>query len=891
MLSHRRYEYLLAVAVPAAVLSAVFAAHGLYPFGDTSVAVWDQDVQYVGFYAWLSGVLHGEGSLFYSLSQGLGEGTAALFAYYLASPFSLMAAFSSPDDAPKLLSVMTLAKLPFAGLTCYAFLRRAIGAGTMHVALATAYALCGYAIVECSNIMWMDGVIMLPLVALGTLLAARGGKLWPLFASVACAVVFNWYTGYMCCLFSACFFLACCGADEGMRARTFLRRGLRYAAAMLLGVGASMALFLPSTLGILSGANTDAVGAAGFWPPTSVSELIGGFRITFSASDAFQPAVYLAAGVCVLALAFFLNREVPTRARLSLGVLAAFVCAAFLVGPIDVLFSGGKRATSFLFRYAFLLDFLLVALAACGYRSLFALPARRRRFVIAGAAGAFSALIALAALDATFYQGAFPGSPSTMVLQMALIAAFAILIEARVAAEGRGGLGAPSSKARRRRRQVAGAAMASILALTAASHGVQAYAAFSHCTRPVDAWPTYTETMREALSPALDDASSRGSVARVGVADASYLGTGSAFGSTPESFSLGYSSMSEYTSTMGGAAVRTMSALGYSPDSSVFGHYYVTPMLVADSLLSVGYIVDDEAPAGGSAVESAPFPFEGYGLYRNDYACPPAYSIAGSGLVDFGSDPFSNQEAMLSDASGQDAGGVYVEAACADAPGNVPGSASRAWDLTVEQSGALYAQFPALNAHDGFPLCSISVDGEQVGIVGGTFHGSVMLLGHFEKGDTVRVEVAAMGAADGPKAATSLWPDEASGIPAILAASFDEREFERIRSLVSDGDVTTIEMRDGYVALETSMAAGRIVLVTVPAADGWQAFVDGKPVDVVQCYGGLIGIAVPEGEHDVELRYETPGLAAGCALSAASIAAFAVWRVLAARADARRRKG
>ena len=72
-----------------------------------------------------------------------------------------------PTQSAAFLSLMVLIKVSLAGLTCYVFLRKRYGAGAMSLVLSTAYALCGYAIGQASNIMWLDGFYMLPLVTLG----------------------------------------------------------------------------------------------------------------------------------------------------------------------------------------------------------------------------------------------------------------------------------------------------------------------------------------------------------------------------------------------------------------------------------------------------------------------------------------------------------------------------------------------------------------------------------------------------------------------------------------------------------------------------------------------------------------------------------------------------
>ncbi len=65
-----------------------------------------------------------------------------------------------------------------------------------------------------------------------------------------------------------------------------------------------------------------------------------------------------------------------------------------------------------------------------------------------------------------------------------------------------------------------------------------------------------------------------------------------------------------------------------------------------------------------------------------------------------------------------------------------------------------------------------------------------------------------------------------------------------------------------------TVMGNRILCLPVSYSDGWKACVDGEETQVLRVNDMMIGIALSEGEHRVELRYRTPGLAEGCALAA-----------------------
>ena len=60
----------------------------------------------------------------------------------------------------------------------------------------------------------------------------------------------------------------------------------------------------------------------------------------------------------------------------------------------------------------------------------------------------------------------------------------------------------------------------------------------------------------------------------------------------------------------------------------------------------------------------------------------------------------------------------------------------------------------------------------------------------------------------------------------------------------------------------------RPLLTTIPAEDGWRAYVDGVRVDTGRWLDTFLQVDVQAGAHEVELRYIAPGLAPGVGLGA-----------------------
>lgn len=83
--------------------------------------------------------------------------------------------------------------------------------------------------------------------------------------------------------------------------------------------------------------------------------------------------------------------------------------------------------------------------------------------------------------------------------------------------------------------------------------------------------------------------------------------------------------------------------------------------------------------------------------------------------------------------------------------------------------------------------------------------------------------------------------------------------------------VTDLTVGKNEIRFKTERSAPGMACVSIPFSKGWKATVDGKTVPVVSVNGGLCGIEIREGTHEIQLHYTTPGLTVGCLLCIAGL--------------------
>ena len=89
---NNRHVY-AAFFLPVLIVVLAFAVTGIYPFGDSQIAIIDMYHQYVPFLSELQYKLHHGGSLFYSWHGAGGFNFWNLLSYYGASPLNLLMFF------------------------------------------------------------------------------------------------------------------------------------------------------------------------------------------------------------------------------------------------------------------------------------------------------------------------------------------------------------------------------------------------------------------------------------------------------------------------------------------------------------------------------------------------------------------------------------------------------------------------------------------------------------------------------------------------------------------------------------------------------------------------------------------------------------------------------
>lgn len=583
------------LALPVMVLVVLSIWGEVYPFGPESFLTEDLKYQYIDFFTWFRHVLTGEANVFYSFAQGMGSNTWGLYSYYLASPFNLIILLF--DEAHLTLAIYVIVALKLACMNtamAWYLRRRFTLQRTWALALALCYTWSTWTATNLRNPLWLDALILLPLMAWSCRQLLRTGRFIGLSLLVAADVITCWYMAYItllfCCLF-VLFELAVMIYDDEVRpARSWIAgRAVRFTVAILLGLGLSAWTFVPTVLAMMGGGAKTAVGMFQTYP----TALIRGF-LPFAWNIDHAPQFYTGLIPLVLAISMLFEKRIDKRLRALTLVFAGFLVVSSVLGPLMYVWCGFRQPNGFYCRIAFLLSFLEIWAAA------FLLMRR-------------------AACRAK-------GSNTRTV--------------SWTEAGGRSACAAPIARK---------LAPFGTLVLVLADLGFNAHVCWNqlYINYPQDTHDTYVndaDTQVRELKQLDADAFYR--------VDKTYNRAGAAFN---EGISHGFNQLSTYSSANNPQAVAFLNSLGYSSEGE-FSSVYAAPNLVMDSLLGVRYIGTWSKPVA-STETTLPHSNVTSPVYYNPHALSLGYPCANGTNSEStlqGDDPFERQNALFAELTGID---------------------------------------------------------------------------------------------------------------------------------------------------------------------------------------------------------------------------------------------
>lgn len=364
----RRHKYLIgAFFIPFLLMETIAVIMKVEPFGNQSFLIVDALHQYLPFFADYQEKLQSADSLFYSFHGGLGYNFWGLWAYYLASPLNLIIVLCSKETLNMVLSHLFIIKIALCCFTSAFYFRKKRGRDEFSIiAFGMAYGFSSYIVGYSWNIMWMEVMILLPVILYGVdkLIKEHDGRLYcfALFLSLWS----NFYMSYMTCLFLVLWYIL----YEHKNIKEFVKNGVRFAGYSLLSGAMAAVVLIPAYLGIMQTSSAKLEFPKNLWYGTFGDlfsrHFLGTTPLAMSVNDG-EINLYCGILTVMMALFYLTLREIHWSVKIRRLVLLVLLFFSFNMPVLGYIWHGFHNQYGIPNRYAFLYIFLLLSMAYDGY--------------------------------------------------------------------------------------------------------------------------------------------------------------------------------------------------------------------------------------------------------------------------------------------------------------------------------------------------------------------------------------------------------------------------------------------------------------------------------------------------------------------------------------------
>ncbi len=383
-----RDALIAAFVVPVVIMLIIFVQRGIFPFGEETFLRTDMYHQYAPFFSEFQYKLTHGGSLLYSWDVGMGVNFSALYAYYLASPFNWLLLLCPKGLVIEFMTYQIVLKIGLSGLSMAYYLRKHCETNDFGVAFfGIFYALSGYMAAYSWNIMWLDCIILFPLIVLGLERLVKDGKGMLYCLTLGLSILSNYYISIMTCIFMVLYFIALLVLDEDMHWEKFIGRGFQFAVYSLLAGGLSAVVLLPEIFALQMTASGDFNFPKTFTQYFPIFDMIARHigNVETEIGLDHWPNLYCGVAVLMFFILYLLCRKVSAKEKAVYCVMLLFFFASFSFNILNFIWHGFHYPNSLPCRQSYIYIFLVLFACYRAYMYLGETPWKQVTGAFAGA--------------------------------------------------------------------------------------------------------------------------------------------------------------------------------------------------------------------------------------------------------------------------------------------------------------------------------------------------------------------------------------------------------------------------------------------------------------------------------------------------------------------------
>ncbi|CIO37221.1 ABC transporter permease component [Streptococcus pneumoniae] len=828
--------YFVSFIIPVIIMIGVYLSQGIYWNSDTSPLLGDGFHQYVIFDVALRNILHGNDSLFYTFTSGLGLNFYALSSYYLGSFLSPLVYFFDLTNMPDAVYLTTLLKFGLIGLSTYFSLNKLFQSipNPLKLALSTSYALMSFTVSQLEIKTWIDVFILIPLIITGLHLLITEKKSSLYFTSLSILFVQNYYFGYMTALFLIFWYLCQISWDFKTRKSSFLD----FVVTSFLAGMASLIMTLPTLFDLQTHGEkltevTKFQTESSWYLDLFAKQFIGSFDTTKYGAI---PMIFVGLLPFILTILFFTMKSIKFHVKLIYAIFFAFLIASFYIEALDLFWQGMHTPNMFLHRYAWIFSTLLIYTAAEVLNRLKEL--KIWNFLV-------SLFLIVTGFLATIYLKSHYSFLTDLnilltleflvVYSLLLLAVikkfisvnlFAILISLFIIVEI--SLNASS--------QMDGIAK---------EWGFASRSAYSRDIPAMESFSTYIGnqfTRTEKLETQ----------------------TGN------DSMKFNYNGISQFSSVRNRSASSTLDKLGFKSSGTNLNLRYANNSILADSLFGIQYNISD-SPINKYGFKDI-YQKDNLTLYENQYSLPIAFaSQSVYNDVKFNEHTLDNQASFLNQLANVNFDYFspisYEKTENTDDLISVTSSSNEdaaiQYQIEIPENSQVYLSFTNLHfSNDKQKKVDILVNREKKTFTTDNAF-SFFNLGYTKEKKTFNIHIS---------------------FPENSQVSFESPTFYRLDTQTLTEAIqkikeqpVTVSTSKNKVFATYDVQQDTSIFFTLPYDKGWSAYQDGKKIEIKQAQTGFMKVDVPKGKGTITLSFIPNGFITGSICAFTSLLLFGIY--------------
>lgn len=814
----------------------VYLSQGIYLNSDTSPLLGDGFHQYVIFDVALRNILHGNGSLFYTFTSGLGLNFYALSSYYLGSFLSPLVYFFDLTNMPDAVYLTTLLKFGLIGLSTYFSLNKLFQSipKPLKLALSTSYALMSFTVSQLEIKTWLDVFILIPLIITGLHLLITEKKFLLYFTSLSILFIQNYYFGYMTALFLIFWYLCQISWDFKTRKSSFLDFIIT---SVLAGI-ASLILTLPTLFDLQTHGEklteiTKFQTESSWYLDLFAKQFIGSFDTTKYGAI---PMIFVGLLPFILTILFFTLKSIKFHVKLIYAIFFAFLIASFYIEALDLFWQGMHTPNMFLHRYAWIFSTLLIYTAAEVLNRLKGIKIWNFLvslfLIVTGFLATiylkshYSFLTDLNILLTLEFLVVYSLLLLTVIKKFISVNLFAILISLFIMVE----MSLNASF------QIDGISK---------EWGFASRSAYSRDIPAMDSFSTYIGnqfTRTEKLETQ----------------------TGN------DSMKFNYNGISQFSSVRNRSASSTLDKLGFKSSGTNLNLRYANNSILADSLFGIQYNISD-SPIDKYGFKDI-YQKDNLTLYENQYSLPIAFaSHSVYNDVKFNEHTLDNQASFLNQLANVNFD--YFSPIPYDKTENTNDLISFTsssnedvaiqYQIEVPENSQVYLSFTNLHfSNDKQKKVDILVNGEKKTFTTDNVF-SFFNLGYTKEKKTFNINVSFPGNSQVSFESPTFY-------------RLDTKTFTEAIQKIKEQPVTVSTSKNKVFATY-DVQQDTSIFFTIPYDKGWSAYQDGKKIEIKQAQTGFMKVDVPKGKGTITLSFIPNGFITGAICSFTSLLLFGIY--------------